>query len=151
MSLSCNEVCSCLRRVLPTDLRQLGLVGLGQLVSLLLVATNASSAVLAKRGLEAPMLQSFFNYLLLALVYGTPMFYRFYTQRSASIVRENTGLVTPKLATLFFLFALADVEANFLIVKAYQYASITSVTLLDCFTIPCVVCLSFCFLGARYG
>ena len=41
----------------------------------------------------------------------------------------------------------ADVEANFLIVKAYEYTTITSVTLLDCFTVPCVVVLSAAALG----
>lgn len=42
-----------------------------------------------------------------------------------------------------------DVEANFLLVKAYQFTSITSVTLLDCFTVPAVIVLSRAFLGSR--
>jgi hypothetical protein len=45
--------------------------------------------------------------------------------------------------------AFADVEANFLVVKAYKYTTITSVMLLDCFTIPCVMLLSSVFLRAR--
>jgi hypothetical protein len=39
----------------------------------------------------------------------------------------------------YLLLAIADVEANFLVVKAYQYTTITSVMLLDCFSIPCVM------------
>lgn len=51
----------------------------------------------------------------------------------------------------YLLLAIADVEANFLVVKAYQYTTITSVMLLDCFSIPCVMVLSFVFLKARYS
>lgn len=50
----------------------------------------------------------------------------------------------------FFLLACIDVEANVLLVWAYQYTSITSVMLLDCFTIPSVMILSCVFLKARY-
>jgi len=35
--------------------------------------------------------------------------------------------------------------------KAYQYSSITSVTLLDCWTIVWVVALTWIFLGTRYS
>jgi solute carrier family 35 protein F1/2 len=48
------------------------------------------------------------------------------------------------------LLALVDVEANVLVTKAYQYTSLTSVTLLDCFTIPVVTLLSWLLLRARY-
>jgi hypothetical protein len=34
--------------------------------------------------------------------------------------------------------------------QAYQYTSLTSVTLLDCFTIPAVIALSYFVLGSRY-
>lgn len=40
---------------------------------------------------------------------------------------------------LYLLLAVADVEGNYFLVKAYQYTTITSVQLLDCFTIPCVM------------
>ena len=50
----------------------------------------------------------------------------------------------------YIFFAFADVEANFLVVKAYQYTTITSVMLLDCFTIPSVMLLSFLFLNRTY-
>jgi hypothetical protein len=48
------------------------------------------------------------------------------------------------------LLALADVEANYIIVLAYQYTSITSVTLLDCATIPFAMAFSHLALGTRY-
>ncbi|XP_022137947.1 solute carrier family 35 member F1-like isoform X2 [Momordica charantia] len=45
---------------------------------------------------------------------------------------------------------LVDVEANYLVVKAYQYTSITSVMLLDCWSIPCVMLLTWLFLKTKY-
>lgn len=51
----------------------------------------------------------------------------------------------------YIIFALFDVEANFLAVKAYQYTSITSVLLLlNSCTIPIVMLLSFILLRRRY-
>jgi len=37
------------------------------------------------------------------------------------------------------------------VVKSFQYTTITSVTLLDCFTIPCAVVLTYFFLKTRYN
>merc|ERR1711879_763661 len=50
----------------------------------------------------------------------------------------------------YAVWALCDVEANCLVIWAYQYTTITSVMLLDCFTIPFVMLLSRMFLSARY-
>jgi solute carrier family 35 protein F1/2 len=51
----------------------------------------------------------------------------------------------------YILAAVLDVEANFLVLLAYNYTTITSVMLLDCFTIPCAMVLSYLFLGCRYN
>jgi solute carrier family 35 protein F1/2 len=51
---------------------------------------------------------------------------------------------------LYALIATVDLEANVLVVSAYRYTSVTSVMLLDCFSIPCVMLLSHFFLGAQY-
>ena len=51
----------------------------------------------------------------------------------------------------YLLCALVDVEGNYLVVKAYQYTTITSATLLDCFTIPCCMALAILFLGRWYS
>lgn len=56
-----------------------------------------------------------------------------------------------KVNKLWYVLAAAlDVEANFLVLEAYNYTSITSVMLLDCFTIPCAMILSYTFLGCTY-
>jgi solute carrier family 35, member F1/2 len=36
-------------------------------------------------------------------------------------------------------------------VKSYQYTSLTSVMLLDCWSIPCVIVLTWVFLKTKYG
>ena len=62
-----------------------------------------------------------------------------------------TPRVSRKLLACYLGAALVDVEANFLIIQAYNYTSITSIMLLDCFTIPCAMGLSYFFLGSRYN
>lgn len=52
---------------------------------------------------------------------------------------------------VYFFAAILDVEANFCVLLAYNYTTITSVMLLDCFSIPCVVILSTFFLGYKYS
>lgn len=51
----------------------------------------------------------------------------------------------------YMFAAILDVEANYLVILAYNYTTITSVMLLDCFTIPCAMVLSYLFLGCRYN
>lgn len=50
----------------------------------------------------------------------------------------------------YLLLALVDVEANYAVVKAYQFTTITSVQLLDCFVVPVLMVLSWWILKARY-
>jgi len=51
----------------------------------------------------------------------------------------------------YLLMAIVDVEANYLVVLSYRLTSITSVMLLDCFTIPSVMVLSRVVLGTKYS
>ncbi|KAH7521413.1 hypothetical protein FEM48_Zijuj07G0030300 [Ziziphus jujuba var. spinosa] len=88
------------------------------------------------QGINAPTSQSLLNYVLLAIVYGAFMLYR----RKAFKAKWY----------YYLLLGLVDVEANFLVVKAYQYTSITSVMLLDCWTIPSVMLLTWVFLKTKY-
>jgi solute carrier family 35 protein F1/2 len=67
---------------------------------------------------------------------------------AVNIERDESADMSQKC--WYFLAAVLDVEANFLVLKAYNYTTITSVMLLDCFTIPCAMALSFIFLGYRY-
>ncbi|XP_019429571.1 PREDICTED: solute carrier family 35 member F1-like [Lupinus angustifolius] len=111
-------------------------VALGQFLSLLITSTGFSSSQLAKKGINAPTSQSFLNYVLLAVVYGSIVVYR----------RK------PLKAKWYYyiLLGIVDVEANFLVVKSYQYTSLTSVMLLDCWSIPTVMLLTWLFLKTKY-
>ncbi|CAG7905344.1 unnamed protein product [Brassica rapa] len=111
-------------------------LGLGQILSLLCTCNVFTSSELARKGYNVPTTQSFLTYTLLAIVYGGIMLYRRPT-------------IKGKWYHYFFL-ALADVEGNFLVVKANQYTSITSVMLLDCWAIPCVLVLTWVFLKTKY-
>ncbi|KAJ3681143.1 hypothetical protein LUZ60_015632 [Juncus effusus] len=113
-----------------------GLV-LGQFVSLLITSTGFSSSELARRGVNAPTSQSLLNYILLAIVYGI------------IVIKRGTWL---KLNWYYYLLlGIIDVEANYIVVKAYQYTSLTSVMLLDCWSIPCVILFTWVFLKTKYG
>jgi solute carrier family 35 protein F1/2 len=111
-------------------------LALGQILSLLITSTGFSSSALAKRGINAPTSQSLLNYALLAVIYGGILLYRWKALKARWYYYALLGVV--------------DVEANFLVVKAYQYTSITSVMLLDCWSIPCVILLTWLFLKTKY-
>ncbi|XP_072972008.1 uncharacterized protein [Typha angustifolia] len=113
----------------------IGLV-LGQLASLLITSTSFSSSELARQDFNAPTSQSLINYVLLAVVYGAVMINRSRWLKSSWYYYLVLGIV--------------DVEANYLVVKAYQYASLTSIMLLDCWVIPCVIVLTWLFLKRKY-
>ncbi|XP_068698574.1 solute carrier family 35 member F1-like [Montipora foliosa] len=119
----------------------LGILALGQLLSWLVCGTGIFSQLLVTNyGIEIPTSQSFLNYLLLGLAYTT-----------ALSCRPRDFIVTLKeRGWKYFILALFDVEANFLVVKAYQYTNLTSVQVLDCFTTASVLALSWLFLKVRY-
>jgi hypothetical protein len=88
-------------------------------------SAGIESELLAEQGINAPSFQNFINYCLLAATCGPLLLWR----RAAPQAPLR----------LYALLALLDVEANYLVTKAYQYTFITSVTLLDCFAIPAVM------------
>jgi solute carrier family 35 protein F1/2 len=63
---------------------------------------------------------------------------------------NNENNQSPYFYGLYILASFLDVEANFLVLQAYNYTSITSIMLLDCFTIPCSMVISYYFLKCRY-
>uniref|UniRef100_A0A6B2L9V4 EamA domain-containing protein n=1 Tax=Arcella intermedia TaxID=1963864 RepID=A0A6B2L9V4_9EUKA len=116
---------------------------LGQLMSFAITGTGVTSQLLAQRhNVNIPTTQSGVNYLLLAIVYSLVLL------KQGKLRETITSISKMKY---YFLLAFIDVEANFLVVKAYQYTNITSITLLDCFSIPCVVLFTGLFLKTRYN
>ncbi|XP_022089851.1 solute carrier family 35 member F2-like [Acanthaster planci] len=116
----------------------------GQALSLLICGTAITSQLLHDRfKVSAPTAQSFLNYLCLGLVYCVILCCR----RDRP---DNFYHVFLSRWWKYLLVALVDVEANYLVVKAYQYTTLTSVQLLDCITIPVVLLLSFVILRVSY-
>ncbi|KAL5710666.1 hypothetical protein ACHQM5_021202 [Ranunculus cassubicifolius] len=118
-------------------LRLIFVLFLGQIVSFNLAVTSFTASLLSNLGVNTPLTQSFFTYLSLALVY-TPI-----------LLSRRQKLLVPWY--WYALLGFVDVIANYLVIKAYQFASITSVTLLDCWTIPWVLILTWIFIGTRYS
>ncbi|KAL3536130.1 hypothetical protein ACH5RR_004591 [Cinchona calisaya] len=112
------------------------LLFLGQVVSFVMALMSFTSSLIANLGADTPLTLSFFAYLALALVYGGILIYR------------RQKLLVPWY--WYLLLGFVDVQGNYLVNKAYQYSSITSVTILDCWTIAWVIILTWIFLGTRY-
>lgn len=110
---------------------------LGQLVAFSMAVSSFASSLIASLGVDAPLTQSFFAYLLLTLVY-VPI-----------VLHRRQKLQIPWYWYLGLAFI--DVQGNYLVVKAYQYSYITSVTLLDCWTVVWVIMLTWYALGTRYS
>mmetsp|Transcript_16176 Transcript_16176/g.48478 ORF Transcript_16176/g.48478 Transcript_16176/m.48478 type:complete len:454 (+) Transcript_16176:262-1623(+) len=110
-----------------------------QLASLVLAAVGACSATLSRQGVYLPTSQSLLVYGGLAAVFGWRL-------RRCMDAKPLDRVAWAKFAGLAFL----DLEANFLVNKAYRYTSITSVTLLDCWSIVGVLVLTWALLGAKY-
>ncbi|TKR93894.1 hypothetical protein L596_008266 [Steinernema carpocapsae] len=115
---------------------------IGQLLSLCLCGTGVASQLLQRDKVNTPTAQSFLNYFALCSVYGVILFFRTGEKGFLPVLRER--------GWKYLLLALIDVEANFVIVMAYQYTTLTSIQLLDCSTIPIVMVLSWLFLSVRY-
>ncbi|CDP15397.1 unnamed protein product [Coffea canephora] len=96
-----------------------------------------TSSLIASLGADTPLTLSFFSYSALTLVYGGILIYR------------RQKLLVPWY--WYLLLGFVDVQGNYLVNKAYQYSSITSVTILDCWTIAWVIILTWTFLDTRYS
>ncbi|KAI4886839.1 hypothetical protein NFI96_018403 [Prochilodus magdalenae] len=122
--------------------RLLKTVALGQVLSMLVCGTAVTSQYLGMAEVETPMLQSFLNYALLLLTYTFTLVFRKGEESIFQILKSKWWK--------YLLMALTDVEANYIVVKAYQFTTLTSIQLLDCFVIPVLMVLSWFFLKTRY-
>eukprot|EP00761_Pharyngomonas_kirbyi_P009099 gb/GECH01009114.1/.p1 GENE.gb/GECH01009114.1/~~gb/GECH01009114.1/.p1 ORF type:complete len:368 (+),score=46.15 gb/GECH01009114.1/:1-1104(+) len=114
-----------------------------QILSLLLTSTGIFTTFLRQNKVSIPTAQSTGHYFLLSIVYiPILLFIRWRHGVTKHVVRVPIWK--------YILLAIADVEANYLVVKAYDYTTITSVMLLDCFTIPIVMGLSKLLFKVKY-
>uniref|UniRef100_A0A3Q1GFY6 Solute carrier family 35 member F2 n=1 Tax=Acanthochromis polyacanthus TaxID=80966 RepID=A0A3Q1GFY6_9TELE len=117
-------------------------LAMGQGLAVLICGTAVSSQFLASFQVNTPMLQSFIHYLLLLLVYSGTMLCTAGDGNILQVLRRSWWR--------YLLLGLVDVEANYTVVKAYQYTTLTSVQLLDCFVIPVLMVLSWWVLKTQY-
>jgi len=111
----------------------------GQLVSLCITCTSVASTALAQRGFNAPTTQTFFLYFSLAVIYTPYTIYQYGFKGWGKLILRD--------GWKYFILAASDVEGNFLVVKAYQYTTLLSCMLLDCWAIP--VCMFFQWVWQR--
>ncbi|KAF2714638.1 DUF914-domain-containing protein [Pleomassaria siparia CBS 279.74] len=115
---------------------------LGQVLSICITSTNTLSSLLSAEGTSIPAFQSFFNYVLLNLIYTSWTIYKYGFKRWATLVWKD--------GWRFFILAFMDVEGNYFTVLAYRYTTILSAQLINFWAIVVVVIVSFILLRVRY-
>ncbi len=131
----------------------------GQLISVLIAGTGFFASLLANNNISLPVFLNCINYFLLFPFF----FFRVLPSGNKAPISdsietsESESYEYPLLGKLhcpiwlYVIIALLDLEANVIIVSAYRSTTVTSIMLLDCFSIPCVMILSFFFLKAQYS
>lgn len=103
------------------------------MLSLLLCGTGVSSQYLSDEGVFVPTCQNFLNYVFLMVTLVPIQVLRFQFKLSSNsdqFSKIYKGKFRESLRERwwhYMFLALVDVEANFLIVKAYQYTNFTSI------------------------
>ncbi|KAF6761468.1 DUF914 domain membrane protein [Ephemerocybe angulata] len=114
----------------------------GQLVSLCITCTNVSTTELVNRGWTLSTSQGFFLYFTLFIVYTPYTIYKYGFKGWGNMLLRD--------GWKYFILAACDVEANFMVVKAYQYTDLLSCMLLDAWAIPVCLFFSWVYLRVRY-
>ncbi|KAJ1732193.1 hypothetical protein LPJ61_002164 [Coemansia biformis] len=115
----------------------------GQVLSLCITGTSVISNKIA--GLEpvtVPCFQNSIVYALLLIVY-----------MPISLMRLGPRAMWANIKQRYYwyiLLAAVDVEGNYFVVKAFSYTSLLSCMLLDTWTLPCVVVLTFFMMKVRF-
>lgn len=122
-------------------------VALGQALAFLMSVTGVSTTKLVNNNASYSLLQSVTSYLFIFLVYF-PM-YVFVRVRYREVTFVDFTFLDRWYK--YAILAVIDLEANYCVVLAYQYTDMMSVQLLNCFTVPCVLVLSFFILKMRFA
>ena len=108
----------------------------GQLISCTIAFTSIFTQYLANYNVYLAFTQNFGCYFLLAFF----LLFRF------AISKKPLHTAWWK----YIIVAIIDAEANFLVVKAYEYTTILSIMLCDVMSIPAVVLISIIFLHTKF-
>ncbi|KAI9779937.1 MAG: hypothetical protein M1839_007093 [Geoglossum umbratile] len=116
---------------------------LGQILALCITGTNTFTSLLwAKKNTSIPAFQTFFNYVLLNIVYTSYTIYKYGFKKY--------GAVLYKHGWKYIILSFLDVEGNYFVVLAYRYTTILSAQLINFWAIVVVVIVSFLLLRVRY-
>lgn len=115
---------------------------LTQIIALAQTGTNTLTSLINLRGTSIPAFQTFFNYVLLNVVYTSFTIYKYgFAKWSKMVVKDGWR---------FFILAFLDVEGNYFIVLAYKYTNLLSAQLFSFWTVIVVVVISLVVLKVRY-
>ncbi|KEG08828.1 solute carrier family 35, member F1/2 [Trypanosoma grayi] len=132
-----------LRRVKQVALH----VVVGQAVALLNSLTGVSTNMLVENDASYPSLQCVTAYACIFVVYCPLFLFMFFLHRH----REYSNFTFFHRPWKYAMLGLIDMEANFVIVKAYPFTDMVSAQLLGCFTIPCVLLMSYFIFKMRFS
>jgi len=114
----------------------------GQVVSLCVTCTNVTTTELVSRNWVLPTTQTFFLYFSLFVIYTPYTIYQYgFKGWCQMLLRDGWK---------YIILAAADVEGNFLVVKAYDYTNLLSCMLLDAWAIPVCIFLSWLYMRPKY-
>ncbi|KXN72585.1 DUF914-domain-containing protein [Conidiobolus coronatus NRRL 28638] len=121
----------------------IGVILFGQLLSLCITGTNTTTNLLVEELQKPiPMIQSFFTYVFLALIFIPFSIYKGGFRHFGSLIKQRWYII--------IFWALMDVEGNYFVVKGFSYTNLISAMLIGSWSTPACVILSFFFLKTRY-
>lgn len=117
---------------------------LAQLSSIAICGTAIITSQLSDEfNINIPTAQTLFNYVLLTILYTPAWFYVTNDHKSIlDSLRQNWWR--------YLVISLADVEANYFMVKAYSYTVITTIQVIDASILPIALFLSYFLLKLSY-
>ena len=113
-----------------------------QVLALCITSTNTFSSLLVAQGTSIPAFQTWFNYVLLNLIYTSWTIYKYGFKGWARFIWKD--------GWRYVILSFLDVEGNYFTVLAYRYTTILSAQLINFWAIVLVVVISFVFLRVRY-
>ena len=120
-------------------------MALAQVLALLNGITACLFTAVADMGISSPLIPELVNYGLLCFSFGVV------TLASGSGALTAFGWNFKRDWPKFLALAVVDVEANFCIITAFRYGTITSVTLIDCTSVFFVMGITALLFRARYN
>lgn len=128
-------------------------LALGQILALCVTGTNTLTTLLVQEGTSIPAFQTFFNYVLLNLIYTSYTLYKYGLKGWTRMVfggNEGRRIIASGRGWKYLILSFLDVEGNYFTVLAYRYTTILSAQLINFWAIVVVVTISFLFLRVRY-